>query len=92
LRRLAAAVSIWLQPILFQPSTQSARCSGKSLRYVVAEFIVGREYTNNKAVDFSAQITKIKGKNADLVFFGGLDRTDCLQQGWRPEEPDLDAV
>jgi hypothetical protein len=33
-RHLAAAVSIWLQPIFFLPSTQSARCSGKSLRCV----------------------------------------------------------
>ncbi|NKJ46090.1 branched chain amino acid ABC transporter substrate-binding protein [Burkholderia sp. SG-MS1] len=35
--------------------------------------IVAREYTDNHAVDFSTQITKIKGTNADLVFFGGLD-------------------
>jgi branched-chain amino acid transport system substrate-binding protein len=35
--------------------------------------IVTREYTDNKAVDFSTQITKIKSTNADLVFFGGLD-------------------
>ncbi|WP_049125888.1 branched-chain amino acid ABC transporter substrate-binding protein, partial [Burkholderia cenocepacia] len=30
-------------------------------------------FTNDKAVDFSAQLTKIKSTNADLVFFGGLD-------------------
>jgi len=35
--------------------------------------IVAREFTNDKAVDFSAQLTKIKSTNADLVFFGGLD-------------------
>ncbi|MCC8391055.1 branched-chain amino acid ABC transporter substrate-binding protein [Paraburkholderia sp. MMS20-SJTR3] len=35
--------------------------------------IVAREYTDNHAVDFSTQITKFKGANADLVFFGGLD-------------------
>ena len=35
--------------------------------------IVAREYTDNKAVDFSTQITKIKSTNADLIFFGGLD-------------------
>jgi len=35
--------------------------------------IVTREYTDNKAVDFSTQITKIKSTNADLIFFGGLD-------------------
>ncbi|WP_028217538.1 branched-chain amino acid ABC transporter substrate-binding protein [Paraburkholderia oxyphila] len=35
--------------------------------------IVDREFTNDKAVDFSAQLTAIKGHNPDLVFFGGLD-------------------
>ncbi|MEK6420291.1 MAG: branched-chain amino acid ABC transporter substrate-binding protein [Burkholderia gladioli] len=35
--------------------------------------IVARDFTNDKAVDFSAQLTKMKGVNADLVFFGGLD-------------------
>ena len=35
--------------------------------------IVGREFTNDKAVDFSAQLTHIKSMNADMVFFGGLD-------------------
>jgi branched-chain amino acid transport system substrate-binding protein len=35
--------------------------------------IVTREYTDNKAVDFSTQLTKIKSTNADLIFFGGLD-------------------
>ncbi|CAB3728195.1 branched-chain amino acid ABC transporter substrate-binding protein [Paraburkholderia rhynchosiae] len=35
--------------------------------------IVAREFTNDKAVDFSAQLTHIKSANADLVFFGGLD-------------------
>jgi branched-chain amino acid transport system substrate-binding protein len=40
--------------------------------------VVGREYTNDKAVDFSAQLTKIKGMNADLVFFGGLDAQGAM--------------
>jgi branched-chain amino acid transport system substrate-binding protein len=35
--------------------------------------IVTREYTDNHAVDFSTQLTKIKATNADLIFFGGLD-------------------
>ncbi|MGF6956233.1 branched-chain amino acid ABC transporter substrate-binding protein [Paraburkholderia youngii] len=35
--------------------------------------IVARDYTDNHAVDFSTQITKFKGANADLVFFAGLD-------------------
>ena len=35
--------------------------------------IVGRQYTNDKATDFNAILTAIKGKNPDLVFFGGMD-------------------
>lgn len=35
--------------------------------------IVVREYTNDKAVDFTAVLTSIKGKKPDLVFFGGMD-------------------
>ncbi|MCP2091805.1 UNVERIFIED_ORG: branched-chain amino acid transport system substrate-binding protein [Paraburkholderia sediminicola] len=35
--------------------------------------IVSREYTNDKAVDFSAQLTKFKSQDIDLLFFGGLD-------------------
>ncbi|WP_089342357.1 branched-chain amino acid ABC transporter substrate-binding protein [Burkholderia singularis] len=35
--------------------------------------IVAREYTNNQAVDFRAQITSLKSRNVDLLFFGGLD-------------------
>ncbi|MEJ8796374.1 branched-chain amino acid ABC transporter substrate-binding protein [Trinickia caryophylli] len=35
--------------------------------------VVAREFTNDKAVDFSAQLTKIKSANPDLLFFGGLD-------------------
>lgn len=35
--------------------------------------IVDREFTNDKAVDFSAQLTAIKGHKPDLIFFGGLD-------------------
>lgn len=34
--------------------------------------IVAQEYTNDKATDFSAILTKIKSKNPDLVFFGGI--------------------
>ncbi|CAH2790779.1 MAG: ABC-type branched-chain amino acid transport systems, periplasmic component [uncultured Caballeronia sp.] len=36
--------------------------------------IVTREYSDNQTVDFSAQLTRIKSTNADLIFFGGLDR------------------
>lgn len=35
--------------------------------------IVGRQYTNDKATDFNAILTAIKGKSPDLVFFGGMD-------------------
>ncbi|WP_042303076.1 branched-chain amino acid ABC transporter substrate-binding protein [Paraburkholderia kururiensis] len=35
--------------------------------------IVTHEYTNNQAVDFRTQLTKIKSTDADLLFFGGLD-------------------
>ncbi len=35
--------------------------------------IVAREYTNDKAVNFSAVLTAIKGKKPDLVFFSGMD-------------------
>lgn len=35
--------------------------------------IVAQEYTNDKAVDFTAVLTSIKGKQPDLVFFGGMD-------------------
>ncbi len=35
--------------------------------------IVSRQYTNDKATDFNAILTAIKGKNPDLIFFGGMD-------------------
>ncbi len=35
--------------------------------------IVGHEFTSDKATDFTAILTKIKGLNADLLFFGGMD-------------------
>jgi len=35
--------------------------------------IVTHEYTTDKAVDFSAVLTSIKGKKPDLVFYGGMD-------------------
>ncbi len=34
--------------------------------------IVAKEYTHDKATDFSAILTKIKAKNPDLIFFGGI--------------------
>jgi branched-chain amino acid transport system substrate-binding protein len=35
--------------------------------------IAVREYTNDKASDFTAILTKIKGTTPDLVFYGGMD-------------------
>jgi branched-chain amino acid transport system substrate-binding protein len=35
--------------------------------------VVGREFTNDKATDFMAILTKVKAMNADAVFFGGMD-------------------
>ena len=35
--------------------------------------IIVREYTTDKAVDFTAVLTSIKGKQPDLLFFGGMD-------------------
>ena len=35
--------------------------------------VVGREFTNDKATDFTAILTSLKGKNPDVVFFGGMD-------------------
>jgi len=35
--------------------------------------VVAREYTSDRATDFMAILTSIKGKAPDLVFFGGMD-------------------
>src|SRR3990167_5423544 len=35
--------------------------------------VVGHEFTTDKSTDFTAILTKIKGLNADLLFFGGMD-------------------
>jgi len=35
--------------------------------------IVGREYTNDRSTDFRAILTSVKGKQPDLVFYGGMD-------------------
>ena len=45
--------------------SKSAQASGAQ--------IVAHEYTTDKAVDFTAVLTSIKGKKPDLVFFGGMD-------------------
>lgn len=35
--------------------------------------VVAEEHTDDKAVDFSAILTKVKGKKPDLIFYGGMD-------------------
>ncbi|MDE2396605.1 MAG: branched-chain amino acid ABC transporter substrate-binding protein, partial [Burkholderiales bacterium] len=35
--------------------------------------VVGREFTNDKATDFTAILTSIKSKKPDVIFFGGMD-------------------
>jgi branched-chain amino acid transport system substrate-binding protein len=37
--------------------------------------VVGRERTTDKETDFKAILTKIKSKNPDVVFYGGMDAT-----------------
>ncbi len=34
---------------------------------------ITQQYTTDKATDFNAILTAIKGKNPDIVFFGGMD-------------------
>lgn len=35
--------------------------------------IVSKQFTNDKATDFNAILTSIKGKKPDVIFFGGMD-------------------
>ena len=35
--------------------------------------IVGREFTNDQAVDFKSILTKLKSMNPDMVYYGGAD-------------------
>jgi len=35
--------------------------------------IVSRQFTNDKATDFNAILTQVKGKNPDIIFYGGMD-------------------
>lgn len=38
-----------------------------------AAMIVSRQFTNDKAVDFNAILTQIRGKKPDVIFYGGMD-------------------
>src|SRR5258708_26060930 len=40
--------------------------------------VVGRERTTDKETDFKAILTRIKSKNPDVVFHGGMDATGGL--------------
>ncbi len=40
--------------------------------------VVAREKTNDKATDFKAILTKMKARNPDAVFYGGMDATGGL--------------
>ncbi|KER68888.1 branched-chain amino acid ABC transporter substrate-binding protein [Burkholderia aenigmatica] len=40
--------------------------------------IVAAEYTNDKAVEFSAQLTNLKAANVDMLFYGGGDNQAAL--------------
>ena len=35
--------------------------------------VVGREFTNDKATDFTSILTSLKAKKPDVIFFGGMD-------------------
>lgn len=37
--------------------------------------VVAREFTTDKSTDFKAILTKIKGRNPDVIFYGGMDAT-----------------
>jgi branched-chain amino acid transport system substrate-binding protein len=37
--------------------------------------VVGREFTNDKATDFNAILTKIRGAKPDVIMYGGMDAT-----------------
>ena len=40
--------------------------------------VIDREYTSDKDIDFSAQLTHIKGENADLLYFSGVNPQAAL--------------
>ncbi len=37
--------------------------------------VVTREASNNKAIDFKAILTKVKGSKPDVIMYGGMDAT-----------------
>jgi branched-chain amino acid transport system substrate-binding protein len=45
----------------------------KGLRKQAGVTVLQRQFTTDKATDFNAILTSIKGKKPDLIFFGGMD-------------------
>lgn len=45
----------------------------KALKKQSGVTILGRQFTTDRATDFSAILTAIKAKKPDLIFFGGMD-------------------
>ena len=45
----------------------------KKAAVVAGVKVVAEEHTDDKAADFKAILTKIKGKKPDLIFYGGMD-------------------
>jgi len=45
----------------------------KSAKAALPDVRISQEYTTDKATDFTALLTTIKGKHPDIVFFGGTD-------------------
>ena len=41
---------------------------------------VGREFTNDKATDFAAILTKLKAAKPDAIFYGGMDAQGAAPQ------------
>ncbi len=45
----------------------------RSVRAGKAAKIVSRQFTNDKATDFTAILTQIRGQDPDVIFYGGMD-------------------
>ncbi len=45
----------------------------RSVRSGKAAKIVSRQFTNDKASDFTAILTQIRGQDPDVIFYGGMD-------------------
>jgi branched-chain amino acid transport system substrate-binding protein len=45
----------------------------KSVKSIGGAHIVSRQFTNDKAIDFSAILTQIRASKPDVIFYGGMD-------------------